>query len=362
VDREEFLVLDDFSENDPFYKDLVNKTLMGRFGNIMLINNQEKFVMKAKENETIRFFTTNTANTRTFDFSISQENYIQPLKIVGGDIGRIEQEFIANNFVIAPAERYIFETKFSKAGEFVIKSRGKILGKIIIEKNDKESDLEIISQENLRKNEIDYLLIRNNFEKLLAKKNDKKLRISIGMRNRGEMRRGTEHLNGEGEMMGGNIEDIVMQEELMGGDSAMMIESDGDRIEWEDAMPMMNEMTNDEMMEWMLIDETDGKNPRKNMEIDWRFKKDDLVKIEIFNDPRSMHPIQHPIHFHGQRFIVLTRDGKPNQNLQWKDTVLIENGEKIEIILNTTNVGKWMSHCHIAEHLHTGMMFNFTVK
>jgi len=38
VDKEEYMILDDFSTNDPFYKDKVNKTLMWRFWNIMLIN------------------------------------------------------------------------------------------------------------------------------------------------------------------------------------------------------------------------------------------------------------------------------------------------------------------------------------
>jgi FtsP/CotA-like multicopper oxidase with cupredoxin domain len=26
-----------------------------------------------------------------------------------------------------------------------------------------------------------------------------------------------------------------------------------------------------------------------------------------------------------------------------------------------SNPGEWMVHCHIAEHLHAGMMFSFTV-
>jgi FtsP/CotA-like multicopper oxidase with cupredoxin domain len=27
-----------------------------------------------------------------------------------------------------------------------------------------------------------------------------------------------------------------------------------------------------------------------------------------------------------------------------------------------SNPGTWMAHCHIAEHLNTGMMFNFVVE
>ncbi len=138
--------------------------------------------------------------------------------------------------------------------------------------------------------------------------------------------------------------------------------NNSDEIEWEDNMAMMNKMSNDKMMEWELIDETNPNDIKKNMDIDWKFKKGQFVKVEIFNDPRSMHSMQHPIHFHGQRFVVLTRDGKVNKNLQWKDTVLVKNGEKIEILIQMTNSGTWMSHCHIAEHLQSGMMMTFRVK
>jgi FtsP/CotA-like multicopper oxidase with cupredoxin domain len=118
-------------------------------------------------------------------------------------------------------------------------------------------------------------------------------------------------------------------------------------------------MSSDVMMEWKLVDEDTKK---ENMDIQWKFKKWDFVKVEIFNDPKSMHPMQHPVHFHGQRFIVLTRDWKVQNNLQWKDTTLVKNWEKIEILIEMTNIWLWMSHCHIAEHLQSGMMMNFRVE
>ena len=71
--------------------------------------------------------------------------------------------------------------------------------------------------------------------------------------------------------------------------------------------------------------------------------------------------MQHPIHFHGQRFVVLSRDGVTNDNLQWKDTVLIPRGQTVDILVEMSNPGEWMAHCHIAEHLESGMMFDFTV-
>src|SRR5205823_3479387 len=45
-----------------------------------------------------------------------------------------------------------------------------------------------------------------------------------------------------------------------------------------------------------------------------------------------------------------------------KDTVLVRTGEVVEILLDVTNPGLWMAHCHIAEHHESGMMFSFNVS
>jgi FtsP/CotA-like multicopper oxidase with cupredoxin domain len=41
--------------------------------------------------------------------------------------------------------------------------------------------------------------------------------------------------------------------------------------------------------------------------------------------------------------------------------VLVRTGETVDILLDVTNVGRWMAHCHIAEHHESGMMFSFNV-
>jgi FtsP/CotA-like multicopper oxidase with cupredoxin domain len=51
----------------------------------------------------------------------------------------------------------------------------------------------------------------------------------------------------------------------------------------------------------------------------------------------------------------------PEENLAWKDTVLVKTGETVDILLDVTNPGRWMAHCHIAEHHESGMMFSFNV-
>ena len=72
--------------------------------------------------------------------------------------------------------------------------------------------------------------------------------------------------------------------------------------------------------------------------------------------------MHHPIHFHGQRFLVLDIDGVRNPNLVWKDTATIPVGSTVDFLVDMSNPGNWMAHCHIAEHLQSGMMLGFRVK
>ena len=130
-------------------------------------------------------------------------------------------------------------------------------------------------------------------------------------------------------------------------------------IEWEDDMVAVNRLTTPANMRWMLVDRTTG---AANAAIDWQFTEGDRVKIRLVNEMDSDHPMHHPFHLHGAgRFLVLARDGVAEPNLVWKDTVLVRTGETVDILFDVTNPGLWMAHCHIAEHMQSGMMFSFTV-
>jgi len=130
-------------------------------------------------------------------------------------------------------------------------------------------------------------------------------------------------------------------------------------VEWNDGMPMMNWLVTGRQVRWILRDPATGK---ENMDIDWHFTQGDVVKLRLFNNPASSHAMQHPIHLHGQRFLVLSRDGVPNTNLGWKDTAVIPAGETVDLLVDMSNPGRWMLHCHVAEHLSAGMMTVFTVS
>jgi FtsP/CotA-like multicopper oxidase with cupredoxin domain len=135
--------------------------------------------------------------------------------------------------------------------------------------------------------------------------------------------------------------------------------STADGIEWEDDMVEVNRLTTTATMHWKFLDRTSGSDTAT---IDWHFSVGDRVKIRLVNEMDSDHPMHHPFHLHGAgRFLVLSRDGVPEPNLVWKDTVLVRTGQTVDILFDVSNPGLWMAHCHIAEHMQSGMMFSFNV-
>jgi FtsP/CotA-like multicopper oxidase with cupredoxin domain len=130
-------------------------------------------------------------------------------------------------------------------------------------------------------------------------------------------------------------------------------------IEWEDDMVEVNRLTTTATMHWKFLDRTSGAD---SPAIDWHFTVGERVKLRLVNEMDSDHPMHHPFHLHGAgRFLVLSRDGVPEPNLVWKDTVLVRTGQVVDILFDVTNPGLWMAHCHIAEHMQSGMMFSFNV-
>jgi FtsP/CotA-like multicopper oxidase with cupredoxin domain len=130
-------------------------------------------------------------------------------------------------------------------------------------------------------------------------------------------------------------------------------------IEWEDDMVEVNRLTTAATMHWKFLDRTTGAD---SASINWQFTVGQRVKLRLVNEMDSDHPMHHPFHLHGAgRFLVLARDGVVESNLVWKDTVLVRTGQVVDILFDVTNPGLWMAHCHIAEHMQSGMMFSFNV-
>ncbi|KAB8033536.1 multicopper oxidase family protein [Fluviispira multicolorata] len=305
----------------PFYKNRANYAAMGRFGNILLINGVDNYKEKINEGDVIRFYLTNTANTRTFNFKIPNAK----IKLVAADASPYVQQQWIDNITISPSERYTIDVLFKNKGTYNIQNstpeKSQNFGIIIVGNNKSEISYEknfLQLKENKElKNEI------SSISKYFDKKVDKQLKISVDMK--------MDH-SGHGE---------------------------NPEIEWEDNMPTMNSFMTSKDVTWQLIDLETNKI---NMDVNWIFKKGQYYKIRIFNDPNSKHPMQHPIHFHGQKFLVLSDNNVKNPNLAWKDTFLVKTGHTVDILLEASNIGKWMAHCHIAEHLTAAMMIGFKVE
>jgi FtsP/CotA-like multicopper oxidase with cupredoxin domain len=91
--------------------------------------------------------------------------------------------------------------------------------------------------------------------------------------------------------------------------------------------------------------------PRGDTEL-WRFRSDGGAP--------------HPVHVHGTHFRVVGRRGGRNRVFPWergwKDTVLLERGETVEVLLRFDHYpGIYMLHCHKLEHEDGGMMMDFRV-
>ena len=76
---------------------------------------------------------------------------------------------------------------------------------------------------------------------------------------------------------------------------------------------------------------------------------------------RESVPAISSVHIHGSDF-SFGRSTAPTRNRAWKDTVLLPAGATVDLLVEMTNPGRWMLHCHIAEHLSANMMMAFTVE
>ena len=342
VHREEVLMLDDLLVGEdglvPYGRDRATHLLNGRFGNVFLVNGRPDHRMGARRGEVVRFFLTNVSNTRTFNLSFGGA----PMKIVGSDVGNFEREEWVESVVLAPAERYVVHVRFEEAGPIPILNRVQAIDHFnarFFEQADTLGVVEVsdppatpnLGSEFRRLREPEHVARDlDPYRELLDRPVERRLVLEMRPR-----------------------ELPLVVKSLMQVDSVWFAP-----VEWAGTMPMMNWASTARNLDWVLRDPDSG---RENLAIDWRFDVGDVVKIRLHNERRTLHSMQHPIHLHGQRFLVVSQDGVPNDNLVWKDTVLIPVGSTIDILLDVSNPGAWMLHCHIAEHLEAGMKMVFQV-
>ncbi len=86
----------------------------------------------------------------------------------------------------------------------------------------------------------------------------------------------------------------------------------------------------------------------------------ELGKSYIF-ELHNATPHSHPIHLHGLIFTVLESDQREITPFQ-SDTILLQKNERAKIAFVADNPGRWMYHCHVIEHMKTGLMGYITVS
>jgi hypothetical protein len=91
-------------------------TAMGRFGNVLLIGGESDQQLEVHRGEVVRYFLTNTANTRVFKVRLPGCS----VKLIGSDGGRYEREEWVEDVVIAPSERAIIDVLFDAEGRFTL--------------------------------------------------------------------------------------------------------------------------------------------------------------------------------------------------------------------------------------------------
>jgi suppressor of ftsI len=321
----------------PYGRESPTHAAMGRFGNVMLVNGETGWRATVRPGEVIRFYLTNVANTRTFNLSFGDGIRI---KLVGSDLGAYARETWTESIVIAPAERYVVDVRFPGAGRVPLVNRVRAIDHLYGRFFGVSDTLGVIRVQGRPELAPDFGRLRESAE---AARLDSLVGAHAGR---------TPDRTLELRVAFSGLP--FVSEQLMRLDSIYF-----NPVEWEGTMPGMNWATTGEQARWILRDVATGD---ENLDIHWRFPRGSLSRIRLMGARNTLHGMQHPMHLHGQRFLVLAVNGKPNQNPVWKDTVLVPAGGSIDLLADLSNPGTWMLHCHIAEHLQSGMMTHLDVE
>jgi FtsP/CotA-like multicopper oxidase with cupredoxin domain len=89
----------------------------------------------------------------------------------------------------------------------------------------------------------------------------------------------------------------------------------------------------------------------------------DWIAVHYFNEGLQMHPM----HQHQFRQLVYAKDGVALEHPYWIDTLPVAPGERYSVLMQLTDPGTWVWHCHILTHVERdegmfGMVTAFVVE
>jgi FtsP/CotA-like multicopper oxidase with cupredoxin domain len=70
------------------------------------------------------------------------------------------------------------------------------------------------------------------------------------------------------------------------------------------------------------------------------------IRIRYMNEGLQIHPM----HLHGMPQLVIAKDGWTLPTPHFEDTVLVAPGERIDVIVEASEIGTWAFHCHVLTH------------
>ena len=322
----------------PHGREAATHALMGRFGDVLLVNGRTDWSMEVARGAVVRFLLTNTANTRTFNVGFG----VDSVRLVGGDVGSYAREAWVRGVPIGPAERYAVEVRYDRPGTYALTNRVRA---------------------------IDHVM------GAFVPRADTIGLVRVSERAAGPLPAGDAHAAGRAALRAYDatateIDAFLAEHGERAVDRTLLLRMEADSlpfpldrlmrldsayfhpVEWAGTMPDMNWILSSAEVRWILEDAETG---ARNHDIDWDFALGSAARIRIVNVRGALHAMQHPIHLHGQRFLILEQDGVRNEDLVWKDTILLPVGSWADILVDFSNPGRWMLHCHIAEHMEAGM-------
>lgn len=320
------LILQDRRFNEQgelLYRNRYEDIVMGMMGDTILVNGTHRPLFKP-QSRLIRFRILNAANARTFNIALSDN---RPFQLIAGDGGFLEAPVTMTSFKLAPAERAEILVRFDAGESVSLVSLGRnvtptslpgAMPRMLNELNSEAFELlRCQSESSLRAGSAVSEKLTNIYrlpESAATNTRRFVLAMGSGMRSGEDRGPGDGPRNGTGGGSGGG-----------------------------------NYFINGRVMAMDYINERVPLNTTEIWEVE------------------NSSPMMHPFHIHNGQFQILDREGMPPppQERGWKDTVQVNPGERVRLIMRFTDYADennpYMYHCHILEHEDRGMMGQFVL-